>query len=226
MSDDFMEDLAAEAEDLRHVPTEAETARLREMCMELVLADREKAELESKLSDVKQQINKLSHKDLPDLMNSLDIDHQGLASANVDIVLSDYAKASIPKDWGDNRRTAAFAHLEELGGGDLIRSTMTLSAGKGELDTMRLLSGLVQALIDAPATDDQHERISAITDYLCEHGQRMDFSGGVSSNVELSVPWNSLTSFVKEQASKGAEMKLDLIGATVGQVVKIKPRKD
>jgi hypothetical protein len=41
----------------------------------------------------------------------------------------------------------------------------------------------------------------------------------------MEIPWNTLTAFVKEQCELGAALELDTIGATVGRVVKIKPRK-
>jgi hypothetical protein len=48
----------------------------------------------------------------------------------------------------------------------------------------------------------------------------------VSYSSKLSVPWNTLTAFVKEQVEKGAVLPLDILGATVGRVVKLKARKD
>lgn len=43
---------------------------------------------------------------------------------------------------------------------------------------------------------------------------------------KLAVPWNTLTAFVKEQIGKGVALPLDLLGATVGRVVKLKVRKE
>lgn len=41
-----------------------------------------------------------------------------------------------------------------------------------------------------------------------------------------TVPWNSLTAFVKEQVEKGETLPLEVLGATVGRIVRLKPRKE
>lgn len=43
---------------------------------------------------------------------------------------------------------------------------------------------------------------------------------------KLAVPWNTLTAFVKEQTEKQIALPLDLLGATIGRVVKLIPVKE
>ena len=44
--------------------------------------------------------------------------------------------------------------------------------------------------------------------------------------VKETVPWSTLTAFVKEQVEKGESVPLDILGAFVGEIVKIKPVKE
>ena len=47
-----------------------------------------------------------------------------------------------------------------------------------------------------------------------------------STGLELTVPWNTLTSYVREQVEGDhPPLDLEILGATAGQVVKIKKRK-
>lgn len=43
--------------------------------------------------------------------------------------------------------------------------------------------------------------------------------------LSKGVAWNTLTAFVKEQIEGGKTLDLDVLGATVGRIVKIKKRK-
>lgn len=222
---DFLEGLADEAADVSSAPSDSDVTRLRETGEKLVRADSDVRRLEAELDDAKRHRHQLAHKTLPDIMNELGTDSLGLAEANADLVLSAYYHANISKDWEDQKRAAGFAHIEELGGGDIVRAIMTVSAGKGDLETLRLFFDFSQTVTQASFSDDQQERIRAATDWLLEHGQKMgQFSA--SWDLELAVAWNTLTSFVREQTERGAKMNLDALGATVGEVVKIKPRKD
>lgn len=48
---------------------------------------------------------------------------------------------------------------------------------------------------------------------------------GVDYQREQTVPWNTLTAFVREQIEAGETLPLELLGATVGRVVVLKPRR-
>jgi hypothetical protein len=50
---------------------------------------------------------------------------------------------------------------------------------------------------------------------------------GFEFENKRAMPWNTLTSFVKEQVEvKQKTPNLEVIGATVGKIVKLKPRKE
>lgn len=225
---DFMEQLAEDAADLSSAPSDSQMSLLRERGTELVEITADIAALESQLSAAKSRKTELAHKTLPDIMMEMGSDSLGLADAGVDIVLADYAHANISKDWNDERRERAFSHLEYLGAGDLVKSIMTIPAGKGDMESMRALVSLVRVIMEGGTVD----LVEAVSDWvendeLAEHLQPVS----ASVSLELAVPWNSLTAFVKEQAAKelGPDdpvLDVEAIGATIGKVVKIKKRKD
>ena len=225
---DFMDQLAEDAADLTAAPSDNQMALLREKGIELVDVTAEIYALEIQLSGAKKLKTELAHKTLPDIMLDMGSDSLGLLDAGVDIVLADYAHANIPKDWEEERRDAAFEHLEYLGAGDLVKSIMTIPAGKGDMEAMRALVSLIKVAME----NDADSLLDSVTDWvendeLAEHLQPVS----ASVSLELAVPWNSLTAFVKEHSAKklGPDdpvLNVDAIGATIGKVVKIKKRKE
>ena len=217
---DLMSQLAAEAADLSSIPSEDNSARLRKLGMELVQVDAEVTRLEAQLEEKKKRRLELQHKEMPDLMMELRQDRMGLPDANVDIELKPYFKASIPADWEAERREAGFQHLEELGAGSIIRNTLTLSFDKGD-------HAKVQVVQAALASDEFIQLLESMAPQITSEQLTFEMP---PVEVGMTVPWNTLTSFVKEWYSKphGEDeptMDLDKLGATVGYIVRIKPRK-
>ena len=198
--EDFMEMLADDTADLSEAPTDKSLEGVASCCTLLLEADETIRSLEANLSDVKATRFRLAHQTIPDLFNELDMSNFGLDSAGVDIVKEDYAKAGISKEWEEERRDKGFAHLESLGGGDLVKSELVINAGKGDLEALREALPELEAVLKAAEIE-------------------------TSIRLDLSVHWGSLTSFVKAENAKGTKMELDLLGATVGEIVKIKKRK-
>lgn len=221
----LFDELAAEAgTDVSQIPNDQKMAILRDKCEELVTLDNNIGELENQLESLKKKRVTVSQKELPDIFNDLSMDKFGLSNAGafgVDLLLVPYFKASIPAEASDEVKRAAFDHLEDIGGGDIIRTEVKISLGRGETE---LANRIVEAL-RYWAEDNDLELPPA--------------------NISMGVPWNSLTSFVKErfyfeqseqfakelQAAMEGElpppvtMNLSLLNATAGQVVKIKERK-
>lgn len=218
------DDIASEAADLTSAPSDEAVARLREKCVELSVADRNVARLEKELEEAKEKKNVLAHKELPDLFNSMGVDTFGLPDAGefgADLILSPYFKASIPADWPDDQKAGAFDHLEAIGGGDLIRTEVKFSLGRGESELARKISQIVAFFAEMVEVDVP------------------------AASISQGVPWNSLTSFVKErhnyesgsafaqilldsaEAEKPAPVQMNAVAlnATIGQIVKIKERK-
>ena len=218
------DELAAEAADLSAAPTDEQMAVLREKCVEMVEADKEVARLERELEEAKEKKNYLAHKELPDIFGRMGLDRFGMPDVGefgADIVMSPYFKASIPAEWPDDQKKIAFDHLEEIGGGDLIKVEVKFLLGKGESELARRL--------------DQ-----AVALWAAENEESVP-----PASISQGVPWNSLTSFVKERhnyeqteqfglavvrcAESGdeppAQMDVTKLNATIGMVVKVKERK-
>lgn len=218
------DELAAEAADLSAAPTDEQMAVLREKCVEMVEADKEVARLERELEEAKEKKNYLAHKELPDIFGRMGLDRFGMPDVGefgADIVMSPYFKASIPAEWPDEQKKIAFDHLEEIGGGDLIKVEVKFLLGKGESELARRL-----------------DRAVALWALWSEESVP-------PASISQGVPWNSLTSFVKERhsyeqteqfglavvqsAENGDEppvqMDVTKLNATIGMVVKVKERK-
>lgn len=220
----IFDELADEAADLTAAPSDEQIAKLREKCVEMAAADADVSRLERELEAAKEKKNILAHKELPDIFAEMGIDRFGLPDVGefgADVVLSPYFKASIPAEWPEDRKKVAFDHLEELGGGDLIKVEVKFLLGKGE-------SELARQLVDAVGQWAEHAEVSV-----------------PEPSIGQGVPWNSLTSFVKERhgkekseeflalVQKAAEeeapapvsMNTEKLNATIGMVVKVKERK-
>lgn len=224
----IFDELAREAADVSSAPSDEQIAKLRVKALELVSAEEEVSRLERDLEAAKQRKNALAHKELPEIFNDLGVDNFGLADAGefgVDLQLSPYYKASIQADWDEDKKERAFDHLEEIGGGDLVKTEVKFVLGRGQIELARTIVACIRTLAEAMEAEGCGDIPQA--------------------SISKGVPWNSLTSFVKErtaleqtpdflvlleQAAEADEpppptMNLEVLNATVGQVVKIKARK-
>lgn len=200
----FMDELANEAADVSGVASDAQLKSLSEKAAEYVALDAEKTSLEEKLKKVNESITEMKHKTLPDIMLGLDVDRHGLASAGVDIVLEDYAKANISAEWEPEKQEIAFQHLEDLGVSDIIRTQVTFSFSK-----------------------DQYAHAMTVVAMLNLMAEKIEEFEGTEipvPSVKKSVPWNTLTATLKELHKKGVAVDLEKIGGTIGNIVKIKKR--
>ncbi len=172
---------------------------IRDMARLLRDKEREVGDLNERLTEAKAAVLDLKHKKLVDLMHEAGVDKVGLpAEGNqppYDATLSPYYHANIAANWEPTKRQAAFNWLEGEGHGDLVKTVITITLGRDQRDAARE----IQAEL--------------------EHR-------GFSVSAQLDVPWNTLTAFVREQVEKhGTVPPLETLGATVGQVVKLKARK-
>ena len=158
------------------------------------------ADLTEKLEALNKVQNLRIHEELPALFQEIGIDKLGIgAEGNLpayDASLSPYYKASISAEWPQERQDAAFDWLEKEGHGDLIKNMFVVQLGRGDEKKAKKLRGLLE-------------------------------KAGYEFENKRAVPWNTLTAFVKEQVEvKQKTPNLELIGATVGKIVKLKPRKE
>jgi len=163
-----------------------------------------KKQLEDELKQVNIAINKMQFEDLPSTFEKY---HQMSAfelRANgnmpaMRVSLEEYYRANILASWDQDRRERAFEFLEKRGLGDLIKHELVVHIGLGE---EKLYARVVRAL--------------------------RKVSGVVVQDIK-SVPWNTLTSWLREVYESGEELgtdELDLIGGTVGKQVIIRAKKE
>lgn len=199
MDADLVSQFADMADKLKTVP-DSKMERLAELAGELVALDREVEELDEKLKRAKERRYELQTKDLVDLMTDIGLDSTGVDG--VQIVVERKCHASISKDWDDERKLRAYEHLREIGGEDLIKNTLSVSAGRNSDDKMRQI----------------HDRVRQM---LAE----VELEAAVK--LEPSVQWNTLTSFVRETVDAGeTPVDLEVLGATYAPMAVIaKPKK-
>lgn len=188
-------------------PDESESVTLAELGRELYQADQAVDMLEQLLAVAKERRLELTMRELPEYMTRIGQDRIGLPDADVDLVMEPYYHANIQADWPVDQREKAFSYLEHRGDGDLIKTKVEMFFGRSEIWKVRWIIASLRLL--AEKLREAGSETPEIPDPI----------------VSMQIPWNTLTAFVKEQIRLGAALELDTIGATVGRVVKIKPRK-
>lgn len=196
---DLLAEFAQAADSLSAVP-DGLMKQMAETAKELVKVSQEVDQLEERLKERKKRLYDIETKDLPDIMNQIGTDVTGVDG--VQIELQRKIHANISKDWEEQRKIAAFDHLREIGGEDLIKQTMIVSAGKGSDDKMLRVAQRVKQILAEEELD-------------------------ASLSLEPSVQWNTLTSFVKSVLKEGdTPVDLEVIGATDITVAKIVRKKE
>jgi metal-sulfur cluster biosynthetic enzyme len=158
-------------------------------------------DLKSVLAEESKALQQMKMVTLPELFTQAGIDQLGLpAEGNnpaYDFKRRTSTHASIGADWDDERRKEAFKVLEENGGKDLIKTEITVYIPS----ELRKLAKKV---------------LAALKPFK-----------GIEVETNLTVPWNTLTAFVKEATQqRGLILPLDKLGATQGMIVEWKERKD
>lgn len=154
-----------------------------------------KEKLAKALADHSKAMEYYASKVLVDMLDEAEVDRVGLPEHGVDAVLESFCRASLPKD--PEARNAAVTWLDTNGHGSLVRLNMEFSLPSGPEEYQQALA--------------LQERLSKELD--------------TQVSLDTTVPWNTLTAFVKEQLRKGTVIPLETLGAYVGRVVKLKKRK-
>ena len=158
-----------------------------------------KVELEESLKSVNLSLQQAYYTDLPDAFDELGVAQLTLAPEGnhpgVEAKVQPFYRANIAQDWPPEQRNKAFDYLKDEGAEDLIKTEVIISMPRG---------------FHADAV-----RIAA------------DLSkAGYAVQVREAVPWQTMTAWLKEQVERlGHIPTLDLIGGTVGRVVKLKNLK-
>jgi len=201
LADLIPSDITAEIDsmfDPSQIPEDENIRRLSRRCSRLAVLDGEIEELEARLETLTRERNELARHELPDLFEKCLIDRIGVPGENVDVVVEAMYHANIKADWPEEQRERGFEALERMGGGDLIRVTLEIQFGKGELELARTVL----------------ERLSQWNEF-----------GNRPARMNRNVPWNTLTAYVREQIKAGRPVPMEELGAAFGRVCKIKKRK-
>ena len=161
--------------------------------------DREISDLVSRAESLGERRTMILTKTLPDLLDDAGVPKIEIeASGNLPAMeakVVPYYSASIAASWPEERRAAAFKWLDESGNGDLIKTTIT---------------------VQFPRED----RKTAL-DVVAELRKKDLFV-----EVKDAVSQQTLTKWLKETYEDGgAKPPLDVIGGSVGRVVKVKELK-
>lgn len=204
MSDDFFDDLESEAESAPK-PAGASLDAVRAMGEEAADLQSRIERGEALLKELKTKRYKLLNEQMPATMDELQVPY--VAIGDYEMRVQSYYKANIAADDPPEKRDAAFQWVEEAGGGDIIANTVTVAFPRE----------------DAEAAAEFAEEVS----------RRFHNHPGIQVKRERSVPWNRLTSWLKEYVEwsppRGVQklpVPLDLLNATIGRVVKIKGVKE
>jgi hypothetical protein len=184
--------------------------KIREKAKELRDLLDEQEELQAQSEQNASDIVKVRAKELPDLfeeasLNSIDVKAEGNHPGFV-ARLKPFYRASIPVDMETAKREAAFEHLIERGGGDLIKTTVSFDFPK-----------------------DSEAEVSNFLQFVREQGEALE-EGWPSPTVRMTVNHSSLSSWLKEEIESSTRLgkplpDLSRLNAMVGKIVEIKEEK-
>ena len=160
-------------------------------------------ELEEELKTLKKNLNIHYQETLPKLMDDVGVDHIGIAQDGnlpaMDFKLKPFYSANIAYSWPQDRREAAFDYLKSVDAGDLIKTLVTASMPKGNLELAEKLVKVAREM-DIPATLS-----------LSVHGGTL-------------TAW--LRELVETHHTYPSQEDLAKIGGSIGRVVKPQERKE
>lgn len=177
--------------------------RLREVVREVRNNQSEVADLRERIDLIEKRNSYLLTKELVDMFTEAQVPELVLGAEGnwpaYRAVKVPYYKANISSEWDDERQQRGFQELEKHGAQDLIRTLVT---------------------VDLPRGKGQRAKADKLLRWLDKNGY--------NCSEKLSVPWNTLTAWLREQFTKFPnEPKPDLeaIGAHVGEVVRLTEEK-
>lgn len=254
MTDIFAElDADAAKAQVTSAPTDAESSRVGQLGAELAFLDERILKGNTLLRMLAERREQIVRKELVDAMDAIGQDKMGLPAHNADIEVVDYVKAGLPNP--DTAKTAedaaemarlraeGLAWLSAEGHEGVINTTLAVVMPKGTLPLARIMARTVLELFDANATVDS--RLAWLHEAEVEKGQQspgllgwlaLRNEPGIdpgSASIQEGVHWATLTSLLKdllrrkdEHRKNPDELPLEALGATVGRMAVIKPRKE
>jgi hypothetical protein len=129
-------------------------------------------QMESDLKAAKGALNKLKAKVIPDMMVEVGVSE--LAGEGWRIKLADVVSGSIPSD--PDKRARAISWLEENGGGDLIKTGLSLTFGRSQHnEALSVAGGLTEQGFDPVVTSTVHpQSLQAFARERLRNGEEID----------------------------------------------------
>lgn len=155
---------------------------------------------EERISELRNKLNELYSKTLPDMLEEAGLDHIGLPSSGnlpgVDYAIYPYYSAGIASSWSEEKREEAFDVLKRYKAEDLIKTTVTAKLPKGNIKLARQLVAAAKKL-------------------------------KIATDINLSVHKNTITAWLRDLYESGKSLPqsdLEKIAGSVGRVVRPKER--
>lgn len=196
MADDL--ELARDARAMQPAPRGDRMRVLQEAGTDMLRLEELISQTEGRLKALKAQHLALTQRTIPDLMDEAGTDKVGLPGVGSDLTVVPFYKAVLPEE---NAAEAA-EWLDREGHGSLLRTYVTVEFSPGEREHAENVITLIKSYFRG-RNIEQHD-----------------------PTVKNTVHWKTLTAFVKEQIEENRVVPLELLGATVGRVAKIKQRKE
>lgn len=161
------------------------------------------ADAETSIKEKGEELHNIERKSLPELFSlagitSLTIEKEGNMPAFT-AERAAYYRANIAASWPEEKREAAFKWLESNGGGDLIKCEISVFIPNKQKKTKQMRNAV----------------LAVVKKLKLEH------------SISLAVHASTLTAFVRESVEKRKKVPpLELLGADVGDIVRLKPKKE
>jgi hypothetical protein len=199
MTEDIPEHIRSETTDMSSFASDDKLMQGKKLAVEYANICATIDRLKQMIEEKTERKLELERREIPEFFdNVLRTDKIGVPEAGVDVVVGPYYMANIKADWPEDQRQRGFDWLAKNGHEDVIAVVVSVKFRRGEFDDAKAL----EQLIRSSPIGNTHSPV-----------------------LEMGVPWNTLTSLVREQVEKGETVDLEALGATVGRTAKIKKRK-
>lgn len=170
---------------------------LRDQAATMIDLQHQRDEAQTVIDDLDRRLYELSSRTLPELMADVGL-HSVEPYEGFFIRLKSWYKATLPKAPQD--RELALVWLREHDAGDLVKTEVAVSFGRGEDNLVGDVVGHLQQ-------------------YLEEAGVERPVSR------EATIHWGTYTAWVKERMEAGETLPLELLGAKTGRHAIIEDRR-
>jgi hypothetical protein len=162
-------------------------------------------QLEEAASAAKRAYEQMRRKTLPDAMMALSLS-EFTTDDGLRLVLDDFVAGSLPKE-DSGKRALAIAHLNEIGGSDLLSRTITLRYPRSASNEAAVVADAIKA-----------GRVFV----LDENGAPVLNVSPADTSMSEQVHPQTLCAFVRQLLREGRACDPETLGLFVGQVVSIK----